>query len=274
MAKIDKTKLGLIFASIISLILLGVFLNQFIKTTTSLEGQDYILDFNILPKSDLNGECFHINNFSIYYHFTKREGKISFIPTKEVDYIDIDFPTFIDNQTIEFYIENKKQIKGEDYVMNTKNNPSNNPRHTTLILSDIKQSIKNKGVIIRFDADWEPKGRFYFLTSQKINLYSNEGQIHFIFGKDYTCIPPCLGDFNFRNIEPRWDSYDDDLKFKFIEENENKDFGFKISAISEKARKKKDLALALMIFCLTLLVSIIFTCIQLYHKKNKKDNLF
>ena len=230
----------------------------------NLEGNFYNFEFDIYPKIDEKNKI-NLHEFKLFYDFSKRKGNISFrLDDYTLNYLVIDFPRFINNKSVEVFLSEGKLIRDLNYTLDFHNNPVNNPLYTTLVVENINRKFESDVLTINFDMKMFPKGRFYFLHNKYIKLQSNiEGNVNFILGDDYECIFNCI--YDFKSIEERWNSFDNNLKLEFLKQDEGiQDHSFKLNAISREKRFWKDFLLGIGI---SLLIGGITLFIQSFRKR-------
>jgi hypothetical protein len=230
-------------AILVAVLIIGVCLIYYSSNLNEhLEGVVYNFDFYLMT-TDFNSSSndkIHLQNFIFYYHFTQNKGSISFGPGSNkwsLHYIDIDFPSVVDNKTIRIYTT-KNGIK-HDVVANIETHLCVG-NYTRLTISDFKRTFNDEKFVIEFKSDLQPKGRFGFLNNERNRLHGSEN-VNFVFGDEYECTGVCV--YSLKYIEETPNSFDGNLKLNFKKGGENHCSSFKLNAISREIKELKILSM-------------------------------
>lgn len=242
--------------------------------TEHLEGNMYNFDFDLMTR-DYNyssNDKIHLHNFVFYYDFSQNKGDISFDLNNKnwsLAYIDIEFPSVVDNKTIKIYTT-KNGIK-TDVIANIKTRENyrevSEINYTYLEISKFKRTFNDDKFVIEFKSDLQPKGRFGFYNSPRDFLHANskQGNVNFVLGDDYECTGGCV--YNLQYIEETPKSFDMNLKLKFKKGEENHCSLFKLNTISRKILFWKSFFLGLGISLMVASLSFIFGLLYKYGKE-------
>lgn len=200
----------------------------------------YIFYFALMTQdfNSTSNNKIHLQNFCFYYDFTKNKANISFdLDSKNwsLSYIDIDFPSIIQNETLKIY-SIKDGIEtdiGANKIEITELNH--------LEISDFNRKFNNEKIIIEFNSDLLPQGGFSFFNNVYDNLNANDeqGHINFVLGDDFECIGDCIYDLKY--IEKTKYSSDRNIKLKFIDNEVYNNKWFKLNTANRGIRLNKTL---------------------------------
>ena len=190
-------------------------------------------DFNSTSNNKI-----HLQNFCFYYDFTKNKANISFdLDSKNwsLSYIDIDFPSIIQNDTLKIY----SMKDGIETDIGANKIEITDLNH--LKISDFNRKFNNEKIIIEFNSDLLPQGGFSFFNNVYDNLNANDkqGNINFVLGDDFECIGDCIYDLKY--IEKTQYSSDRNIKLKFIDNEVYNNKWFKLNTANREIRWKKTL---------------------------------
>lgn len=264
--------------AILIVILLGG--GYFIQLSSNLneyiEGNVYFLEFHLMTQ-DFNDEnqTIHLQNFCVFYDFTKNKGNISFHLYRKnwsLSYINVDFPSSIQDENIYLYsIKNgiKTDIEAKIIIHEDYSNIMGND-YSNISISDFNRTFYDEKFVIEFESDLQPSGSFFFIYNNKYNNLMADyklGNVNFVLGDDYECIDGCVQDLEY--IEEIKYSSDRNLKLKFIDEEDPHNKGFKLNAVNRKIRQWKTIFLGLGISLIVASLNSIF--ILLYNDGNEND---
>lgn len=248
-----------------------------------VQGQIYNFYFR-LEKAGFDsstGNKIHIHNFVFYYDFTQNKGNISFhLDNQEwkITYIEIEFPSIIDNKTLIVYKlkdGNKSILSPRRRTYNTYSRYSKINR-TVIQLENFEKNFSNETIVIEFQSNLLPNGRFYFYNYENNFLHhsSEFGNIHLVLGDKYECIGSCIYDLQY--IEEISNSFDRDLRLKFRREKEENHpaHSFKINSIYRDVLFSRSFWLAIGVSLLVSSLMILLQEIKIYSQKRDAKDKF
>lgn len=245
-------------------------------------------------------EVIDLDNFCFFYDFSNDKGVISFKSYDPLNRIKIKFPSNIDNETLNIYSKRSGKkiyfVKNGIQSLNANNmevkelcriidgvnldNPYPNTEFTEIDLS-LYNTTNNDNFIVEFKSNLKPDGIFYFFNNRnnRLSQGSKGMNINFILGDDYEGSGNYISDL--KNIEEARNSFDDDLKLNFADNDPNLTSQFKLSSIDRKILNEKSLYFAIGILLISIpisaLISIILTiirCPEILREKSDEQDAF
>jgi len=262
-------------AILVAVLIIGVYLIYYSSNLNEhLEGNMHNFDFDLvtLDYNYSSNDKIHLHSFVFYYDFSQNKGDISFDLNNKnwsLAYIDIEFPSVVDNKTIKVYTT-KNGIK-TDVIANitTRENyrEVSEINYTYLEISKFKRTFNDDEFVIEFKSDLQPKGRFGFYNSPHDFLHANtkQGNVNFVLGDDYECTGDCV--YNLQYIEETPMSSDRNLKLKFKKGEENHYSSFKLNTINREIKELKTLSMGLGFLLIGVSLSFIFGLLYKYGKE-------
>lgn len=243
----------------------------------NIKGRWY--EFYIQVNSNTD-EIINLNNFCFFYDFSNDKGVISFESYYRLNRINIEFPSNIDIETLNIYSKrNGKKIyfvKNGIKSLNANNmkveelcrlidgvnldNPYPNTEFTKIDLT-LYNTTNNDNFIIEFKSNLKPDGIYYFSNNKnnRLSQGSKGMNINFILGDDYEGSGNYIS--NLKNIEEARNSFDDDLKLNFADNDPTQTRQFKLSAMDRKILNNKSLFFAFGILLISIPISALISMI-------------
>lgn len=284
---------------IVFLLLIGGYcIHHSLDLNENVKGRWY--EFSIQVNSNTD-EIINLNNFCFFYDFSNDKGVISFESCYPLNRINIEFPSNIDIETLNIYskingkkiyfvkngiqslnannIEIKELCRLIDGV-NLDNPPYPNTEFTEINLT-LYNTTNNDNFIIEFKSNLKPDGIYYFSNNNnnRLSQGSKGMNINFILGDDYEGSGNYISDL--KNIEEARNSFDDDLKLNFADNDPNLTSQFKLSAIDRKILNKKSFYFAIGILLISIPISALISmilpitrCPEILPKKSDEQDTF
>lgn len=256
-------------------------------------------EFSIQVNSNTD-EIINLNDFCFFYDFSNDKGVISFESYYPLNRIKIEFPSNIDIETLNIYSKingnkiyfvengikslNANSMKVEELcrLIDGVNldNPYPNTEFTKIDLT-LYNTTNNDNFIIEFKSNLKPDGIYYFSNNKnnRLSQGSKGMNINFILGDDYEGSGNYI--YNLKKIEEARNSYDDDLKLNFADNDPNQTRQFKLSAIDRKILDKKSFYFAIGILLISIPISALISmilpirrCPEILPKKSDEQDAF
>lgn len=274
--KKGKTDWLIIVAVVVLGLVGGILIGYSSNLNEYMEGKAYDLRFD-LRTTDFNSssEVIYINGFVFYYDFTNNCGNIFFDLNNKnwsIDYIRIDFPSVIDENSLNIYINKNGDKLNVNLTKDYRNglDPIMGHNNTVLILSDFNRTFYDETFVIDFRSeDFKPKGLFTFIGIDQnfIHAGSQNANVNFILGDHYECRGSCV--YKLQNMEETDYSFDRDLQLNFKRKKANDTCAFQLDTVSRRILFWKSLLLGLGI---ALLAAAITFGLEVWYNSRRGKN--